>query len=429
MPGAETGGLLDSRRLMGFAFLAPAVVYIALLIGVPFVTAFAYSLSDATVGNTSFRYAGLRNFEAVLHAPDFHAALRNTFMFTLVAQVFVLILAAPLPQDRFVRGGMWGARPLLIMPWATPLALSVIGWLWMFDSKYSPIDYLLEQIGLHGPSTVWGPSRNLTWLGKTYLAKASIIFVHVWRMTPLATVILMAGLSSIPADLSDQGKADGARYFRALFQVKLPLILPIMLNSLLFSFIFTFGDLTVVYVLTRGGPINHTLTLPMYSFLVGIDGGNLSQGGDRAVHLPGAAGGGDRAAAHRQPGAGALMADRVTSDAGGAGAQFVRARQPAAGHQGHAVHGGRTVVLHGGRGAIPCDGHHHLPDRPRPLTSATPARSTTPSHPPWNTWTTCSTTPTTWSSSATPWWWAPRWWRSRCCWRASPDAGANAPAS
>ena len=111
MTGAETGGLLDNRRLMGFAFLAPAVVYIALLIGVPFVTAFAYSPNDATVGNTSFRYAGLRNFETVLNAPDFHAALRNTFVFTLVAQVFVLILAnmlaliltAPLPQNRLVR--------------------------------------------------------------------------------------------------------------------------------------------------------------------------------------------------------------------------------------------------------------------------------------------------------------------------------------
>ena len=291
--GAGPGGLLDNRRLMGFVFLAPAVVYIVLLIGVPFVTAFAYSLSDATVGNTSFRYAGLRNFRTVLNAADFHAALRNTVVFTLVAQVFVLILAnmlalilaAPLPQNRVVRGAMWGARLVLIMPWATPLALSVIGWLWMFDSKYSPIDYLLEQIGLLGPGTVWGPSRNLTWLGKTYLAKASIIFVHVWRMTPLATVILMAGLSSIPTDLSDQAKADGARYFRALFQVKLPLILPIILNSLLFSFIFTFGDLTVVYVLTRGGPINHTLTLPMYSFLVGIDGGNLSQGAAIALFI------------------------------------------------------------------------------------------------------------------------------------------------
>lgn len=284
--GAAGVGLLDSRRLMAFAFLAPAVLYIALLIGAPFLTAIAYSFSDATVGNASFRFAGLRNFRNVWNSPDFHAALRNTFVFTLIAQVFVLILAnvlaliltAPLPDSRWARGGMWGARLLLIMPWATPLALSVIGWLWMFDSKYSPIDYVLERLGLLGPGTVWGPSRNLTWLGKTVLAKASVIFVHVWRMTPLATVILMAGLSSIPTDVVDQAKADGARYFRALFQVKLPLILPIMLNSLLFSFIFTFGDLTVVYVLTRGGPINHTLTLPMYSFLVGIDGGNLSQG-------------------------------------------------------------------------------------------------------------------------------------------------------
>ena len=291
--GAVRESLLDSRRFMGFAFLAPAVLYIALLIGVPFFTAFAYSLSDATVGNASIRYAGLRNFRNVLNAPDFHAALRNTFVFTLVAQFFVLILAnmlaliltAPLPDSRLVRSGMWTARLLLIMPWATPLSLSVIGWLWMFDSKYSPIDYLLEQIGLLGPGTVWGPTRNLTWLGKTYLSKASVIFVHVWRMTPLATVILMAGLSSIPTDVVDQAKADGARYFRSLFQVKLPLILPIMLNSLLFAFIFTFGDLTVVYVLTRGAPINHTLTLPMYSFLVGIDGGNLSQGAAIALFI------------------------------------------------------------------------------------------------------------------------------------------------
>ncbi|MDD9987274.1 MAG: sugar ABC transporter permease [Spirochaetaceae bacterium] len=291
--GDGRGSVLDSRRLMGFAFLAPAVLYIVLLIGVSFFTAFAFSLSDATVGNASIRYAGLRNFRNVLNAPDFHAALRNTFVFTLVAQFFVLILAnmlaliltAPLPDSRWVRGGMWTARLLLIMPWATPLSLSVIGWLWMFDSKYSPIDYLLEQLGLLGPGTVWGPTRNLTWLGKTYLSKASIIFVHVWRMTPLATVILMAGLSSIPTDVVDQAKADGARYFRALFQVKLPLILPIMLNSLLFAFIFTFGDLTVVYVLTRGGPINHTLTLPMYSFLVGIDGGNLSQGAAIALFI------------------------------------------------------------------------------------------------------------------------------------------------
>ena len=277
---------LDDSRLMGIVFLLPATLYILLLVGMPFVTSMLFSVSTATVGNASFNYVGLRNFENVWASPAFHDALLNTFLFTVIAQLFTLVLAnilallltTPLPDRRGARAGMWVARMLLILPWATPLALSVVGWLWMFDSKYSPIDYILRQLDLLGPETVWGPANNLVWLGKPLLAKASVIFVHVWRMTPLATVILMAGLSSIPTDILDQAQVDGSRYFRTLFQVKLPLIFPIMLISLLFSFIFTFGDLTVVYILTRGGPITHTLTLPMYSFLVGIDGGNLAQG-------------------------------------------------------------------------------------------------------------------------------------------------------
>ena len=277
---------IDDSRLMGVVFLAPATLYIVLLVGLPFVTALLFSVSTATVGDASFNYVGLRNFINVWQTPAFRDALVNTFVFTVVAQIFTIILAnilaqlltTPLPQRRSGRIGMWIARMLLILPWATPLSLSVVGWLWMFDSKYSPIDYIFRELALLGPDTVWGPANNLIWLGKPLLAKASIIFVHVWRMTPLATVILMAGLSSIPTDLLDQAEVDGSRYFRTLFQVKLPLILPIMLISLLFGFIFTFGDLTVVYILTRGGPITHTLTLPMYSFLVGIDGGNLAQG-------------------------------------------------------------------------------------------------------------------------------------------------------
>jgi len=284
---------LDDRRLMGVVFLLPATLYILLLVGIPFVTALLFSVSTATVGDASFHFVGLRNFENVWAAPAFRDALLNSFLFTVIAQFFTILLAnilallltTPLPEHRAARGGMWLARLLVILPWATPLALSAVGWLWMFDSKYSPIDYLLRQAGLLGPDTVWGPFNNLVWLGKPLLAKASIIFVHVWRMTPLATVILMAGLSSIPTDLLDQAQVDGSRYFRTLFQVKLPLVLPIMLISLLFSFIFTFGDLTVVYILTRGGPITHTLTLPMYSFLVGIDGGNLAQGAAISLFL------------------------------------------------------------------------------------------------------------------------------------------------
>ncbi len=290
---ARAGNWLDHRRFMGISFLVPALLYIILLIGLPFVTAILFSLSNATVGDASFTFAGLRNFENIWAAPAFHDALRNSFLFTVIAQFFVLILAnilaivltTPLPQRPWARAGMWFARLLLILPWATPLSLAVIGWLWMFDPKFSPIDFVLREIGLLGPGTLWGPLKNMGWIGKPLLAKAVIIFVHVWRMTPLATVILMAGLSSIPTDLLDQAKVDGSRFFRTLFQVKLPLILPITLISLLFSFIFTFGDITVVQLLTRGGPVTHTLTLPYYSYRVGIDGGNLAQGAAVALFI------------------------------------------------------------------------------------------------------------------------------------------------
>ena len=97
-------------------------------------------------------------------------------------------------------------------------------------------------------------------------------------MTPLATVILMAGLSSIPTDILDQAEVDGSRFMRTLLQIKLPLILPIMVIALLFSMITMFGDMTVVYVLTRGGPVDYTRVLGLYSFQVGIEGGNLAQG-------------------------------------------------------------------------------------------------------------------------------------------------------
>ena len=154
----------------------------------------------------------------------------------------------------------------------------MIGWLWMLDTKYSPIDYLLLQTGFLGRGGILSDNRNLFWLATPSLSQISVIFVQVWRMTPLATVILMAGLSSIPTDILDQAEVDGSRFMRTLLQIKLPMILPIMVIALLFSMITMFGDMTVVYVLTRGGPVDYTRVLGLYSFQVGIEGGNLAQG-------------------------------------------------------------------------------------------------------------------------------------------------------
>ena len=276
--------LLDSRRFVGIMFLLPALVYILLLVGFPFLLAIAFGFSDVTVGNTDLSFVGFRNYEAVWENAIFRQVFGNTVMFTLVSQFFILIfaniLAIIFTQD-FT--GKWFARFIFILPWATPVSLAAIGWLYMFDTKLSPIDYLLLQTGFLGPDGVWGPGRNLLWLARPTLSQVSVIFVQVWRMTPLATVILMAGLSSIPTDILDQAEVDGSRFMRTLLQIKLPLILPIMVIALLFSMITMFGDMTVVYLLTRGGPIDYTRILGLYSFQIGIEGGNLAQGAAMAL--------------------------------------------------------------------------------------------------------------------------------------------------
>ncbi len=277
----------DREDVLGAIFLFPAVLYIFALVGIPFFIALAFSFSDVTVGNTSLDWVGLENFKAILQTPQFRQSLSNTIMFTLVSQIITIVLAnilALILSTDF--RGKWFARFLIILPWATPIALGTIGWLWLLNSKFSPIDWVFRYFGLLGePGAILGESKNLFYLGRLELAKASIILVYVWRMLPLSAVILMAGLTAIPQDIIDQAEVDGASFWRSLFQIKLPLILPIMSIALLFSLIFTVGDMAVVYVLTRGGPVYYTQILPTWAFLNGIESGALAEGAATALFL------------------------------------------------------------------------------------------------------------------------------------------------
>ena len=278
--------LTDREGFLGTVFIMPAVLYILLLVAVPFGLAIAFSLSDATVGDASFNYVGLVNFERILRTPQFRRALLDTLLFTLIAQLIVIFLAnilALIFYEDFP--GKWIARMLIIMPWATPISLGTIGWLWIFDSKFSPIDWVLQRLGLLGPDTLLGPGLHLNYLGREELAVAAVILVYVWRMLPLATVILLAGLASIDRDLIDQAEVDGATFWRIHTRIRIPLLFPIMSIALLFGLIFTFSDMVVVFILTRGGPIYYTQVLASWAWFKGIDGGNLSEGAAVALFL------------------------------------------------------------------------------------------------------------------------------------------------
>ncbi len=277
----------DSERVLAPIMIAPAILYIAVLVGVPFFLAIYYSLSDATTGDPSLNFVGLRNFLAVLNDPVFRRSLKNTFIFTFVSQLLVLVLAKVLALALIKEfRGKWLVRFLILLPWTAPIALGTIGWLWILDSIFSPIDWVLRYLGLLGaPDAILGTNSNLYWLGVPSLAMLSVIVVHTWRMLPLATVILLAGLTAIPQEILDAAEVDGAGFWRRLFQVMIPLLLPIMTIAVLFGVVFTFTDIAVVYVLTQGGPVHSTQVLASWAFFKGVEAGDLAQGAAVALFL------------------------------------------------------------------------------------------------------------------------------------------------
>jgi multiple sugar transport system permease protein len=271
--------ILDSERWLGPLLIGPAVLYIFLLVGVPFFMALYYSVSNTTTGGGTMGFVGLRNFTAVIGTPKFQTALKNTIVFGLISQAVILVLSNALAlalQHEFP--GRRLIRFLILLPWVAPISIGTIAWLWIFDSTYSVLNWMLRLTGLiHG--------QGFMWLGLPHLAMGSVIAVHVWRQLPLATVILLAGYGSIPQDIHDAAAVDGAGFWRHFFQVTLPLVLPISLVALLFGLIFTFTDMVIIYNLTRGGPFDTTQVLASLAFYTGIAGGDLAEGAAIALFL------------------------------------------------------------------------------------------------------------------------------------------------
>lgn len=279
--------LADREGALAWVFLMPSVVYILALVAVPFVLAVGFAFSDVTAGDPSFDWVGWRNFERVFDDPVFWRSLLNTLVFTGVSMALILVLGKVLANILVADfRGKWLVRFLVLLPWTTPVALSSIAWLWLLDSIFSPIDWVLRQLDLLGSAGApLGQTSNMYWLGKPGLAMASVIAVHVWRITPLAAVIMMAGLVAIPKDLQEAAQVDGAGYWRRMFEVTVPLVLPVAAVAALFGAIFTFTDMAVVDVLTRGGPNNATQVLTSWAFFRGIDGGDVGQGAATALFL------------------------------------------------------------------------------------------------------------------------------------------------
>jgi multiple sugar transport system permease protein len=272
-PASRFRFILDRREVLGAIFVAPAILYVLLLVGVPFLLAVYYSVSAYTIYDPSWRFVGLKNFEQIVRNPVFLETLSNTFLFTFGSQLLGLILGKfgallllrPFPGRKIVRA-------LIILPWAVPVALAAVAWEWMFDSLYSVINWTMIALGLITRS------EAPNWLGNPHLAMLCVIVVNAWRFFPFAIVVFLAGITAVPQDVIDAATVDGAGFWRRNYQIILPMILPIVAVGLIFGIVFTFTDLSIVFLLTNGGPVNATSVLGFEGFQVGIVSGDVSHG-------------------------------------------------------------------------------------------------------------------------------------------------------
>jgi multiple sugar transport system permease protein len=272
--GRRLENVFERQGVLASALISPAVIFVLALVGGPLALAIWLSFTNATTGLHG-KWVGLANFRHEWGNPAFQHAVWHTFLFTVVSQAIVLVgaglIAHALMKDF---PGKWILRFLILLPWAAPIALSLMAWKWMFDTSYSILNWSLVHAHLYKPLDV--PQ----YLAQPRLAIGSVIAVHAWRILPFAVVIFLAGLASIPKEVDDAAAIDGATGLRKFWWVTLPLQLPIATVALLFGVVFTATDMAVVYILTNGGPPPSFSTemVTTWSYKTAIESGSLGPG-------------------------------------------------------------------------------------------------------------------------------------------------------
>lgn len=209
----------------------------------------------------------------LLQDPNFLLALKNTVWYTFASELIKLLIGVPcaLLLNRRFKGRRL-LRGLVVIPWVIPIAISAQAWLWIFDSTYSVINWVLVHWGWIAPSSIINFRGDKDW------AMWSLIAVNVWRGFPFTAIIILAGLTAIPDDILERAKVDGTNAFQRFVHIIEPMVRPILVVALLFSVIFTFTDFQTIWIITRGGPYDQTQVLSTYAYQVGVDAGHLGKG-------------------------------------------------------------------------------------------------------------------------------------------------------
>lgn len=252
------------KKLTPYLLLSPSLIIMAIFVGYPVIDALRISMYRYTFGRESaIRWVGLSNYIKLFGEERFLNSIQNTLIFSgtsvLVSFLFGFSLALffwklTMRHENIIRS-------LLLLPTVlTPVVVGLI-WKWLLDPMFGLINYLLSVIGISGP----------VWLGEPKLAMFSVIFVDVWQYTPFIFLVILAGLKSLPIELYDAAKVDGANWWQSLVHLTIPLLKPVIIIVILLRTYMSLRSFDNIYVLTRGGPGIATEVLNMYTYRVGFE--------------------------------------------------------------------------------------------------------------------------------------------------------------
>lgn len=269
--------LLDNRNFLGLVFMLPAAVVLLLFLTYPLGLGTWLGFTDTKIGRGG-EWIGLENFEFLWGDAVTRLSVFNTIFYTVVASIIkfalglwlALLLNKHLPFKSFIRA-------IVLLPFIVPTALSAIAFWWIYDAQFSIISWTLVKLG-------W-IDTYINFLGEPWAARFSVIAANIWRGVPFVAICLLAGLQTISPSYYEAASLDGASDWQQFRYVTLPLLTPIIAVVMTFSVLFTFTDFQLIYVLTRGGPLNATHLMATLSFQRAISGGAMGEGAAIAIAM------------------------------------------------------------------------------------------------------------------------------------------------
>ncbi|QQA43516.1 carbohydrate ABC transporter permease [Pelagovum pacificum] len=248
------------RRLpTGLLFAMPALVVMTMLIAYPVVYTGILSVTDADGA-----FTGAENFRDVLAARVTPKAFQNTLWWVGGSIVFQIILGtatAILLNQKFPGRGI--VRSIAVIPWVVPGIVAATTWAWMFHTEFGIINYMMTSSGV--------ADAPIGWLTNRHTVMPAMIAINIWKLFPFVAIMVLAGLQSIPNDLYEAARVDGASFWDETWHVTLPQVRPVLIAVTLLLVIWALNHITTIYAITKGGPANLTLITPIQIFKLGFE--------------------------------------------------------------------------------------------------------------------------------------------------------------